>query len=657
MKTDRRVLQQSGRGTWLVRLTLLVLVFVGARFDVSAGTVQVNDAGDSITFQNGLVTAVIDKKSAEVKSIALAGAHNLLSPKGITFDAEAFGVGKNEAGVRGDHYKLVSRGPDQAEIVFTDPNFIFMTAEMHIVMRKDDPGIYEYLVMSHGKGQPAGSVEQLRWVFRGQKGILTHAFASATKQGQMIGDVPDTQQIADATFKLPKDSTYHDPMGRTSDGFPVYSKYDWTDYSEKHLVHGFSSEQEGIWMVQPSMEYYNGGPTKGILTVHGGPVSILEFLGGHFLIRNHTGIELQADQEWKQVIGPWFVYLNKGNGADALWRDAYQRGLQEKAAWPYSWVQESADVYPVKRGTVTGTIVLPTGKAANALVVLGTPDKDWQTQSMRYLFWTRADATGRFAIPKVRPGKYALYASVPGVVGEIKLPGIDVTADKTKDLGALRWNPPRLEHLLWRVGTPDRTTGEFRFGSEPRQFGLWWRYLQEMGTKDLTYVVGQSQPGRDWYYAQSVVPMADGSYFSPRWNVKFTLPTVTPGKLRLTVDLAGAAGGNNRLMVYANGKGIGQITSLNDSGVYRSATLSANFRHNVIEFDSSALHSGENIMSFVLGSNGNWRSGKAESVISTAGSQRPEIPSAGVMYDCIQLESGAVVGDGTCQLAPSLNHS
>jgi rhamnogalacturonan endolyase len=622
--------------------------------------VQVVEGAGAITLQNGLVTAVIDKKRATVVSITLPGGHNLVSRGGVTFDAEAFGKGKNEAGIRGGDGIIMSRGPDVAEVKFIDPNFInLMTAEMHFVMTRGMAGIYEYLVMKHGEGQPVGGVGQLRWVFRGDASLLTHAFASASKQGQMIeGDAfQGARTIADATFSLTKEvgeNVYREPMGHTYDGLPVYSKYDWTDYAENHVVHGFSSDTEGIFMVQPSMEYYNGGPTKGILTVHNGPVAILEFLGGHFLIRNDISIHLTEGQEWQQMIGPWLVYLNKGGSANELWQDAFRRGQEEKAAWPYAWVQEDETLYPRKRGTVSGVLTIPGQKAANALIVLAAPDKDWQVQTMGYEFWTRADANGSFSVTKVRPGSYALYASVPGVVGEVKVTNVNVGADQTTNLGAIQWNPPKRQVLLWRVGTPDRTTAEFRFGSEPRQFGLWWRYMQEMGTRELNYTVGQSDPARDWYYAQSVVPMPDGSYFSPIWNINFNVPNPPPGiPLRLTVDLAGAAGGHNLLDISVNGHAIGQIDSPNDSGIYRSAVRSADFRHNVIEFDSGLLKPGTNKLTFSLEAKGNWRKGPVESIITTDTTAMPEIPSAGVMYDCIQLEAGPITGDGSYKLLPA----
>jgi hypothetical protein len=117
--------------------------------------------------------------------------------------------------------------------------------------------------------------------------------------------------------------------------------------------------------------------------------------------------------------------------------------------------------------------------------------------------------------------------------------------------------------------------------------------------------------------------------------------------MELTIDLAGACGGNNRLHVSVNGKEIGVINSPNDSGIYRSAVKSADFRHHVIEFDPSLIVTGENTVSFSLETRGNWKKGKVDSVITTDTAAMPELPSSGVMYDCIRLESGPVKGDNS----------
>jgi len=645
----------------LVVSALMVSSAIANAQDTTAPDVQIRDDGGSLTLSNGLATAVIDKRKGQVVSIALPGGHNLVSHGGVTFDAEAFGRGKNEAGIRGGDPVIVSKGPDMVEVKFVDPGFInLMAAEMHFVMRRGVPGVYEYLVMRHGPGLPAGEVGQLRWVFRGDARLLTRAYASATKQGQMVEQdaFAGSKFIADATFSLTQDVGQHiytEPVGHTYAGLPVYSKYDWSDYLENHVVHGFSSNTEGIFMVQPSVEYCNGGPAHAVLTVHNGPVCILEFLAGHFLIRDGISDHFTEGEQWQQIVGPWLVYVNKGASPAELWADAWRRGQQEKAQWPYAWVAEDEALYPKNRGTVAGTLRLP-GPLPNALVVLASPEKDWQTQTMGYEFWTRADAAGRFSISKVRPGNYALYASVPGLTGEIKVPDVNVGAGQVTQMGSVPWTAPVRSELLWRLGTPDRSTAEFRFGNEPRQFGLWWQYLKEMGTRDVNFTIGKSDPARDWYYAQCVLPMPDGSLFSPTWNIHFNVAGAPPaGPCVLTVDLAGAAGGSNHLQVAVNGHAVGDINSPNDSGVYRSAVRSANFRHNEIQFDPALLQPGENKISFHIETRGGWKKGAQQaaaaaspdgspaSPIAVAADQMPELPSVGVMYDCVQLEAGPVV--------------
>jgi rhamnogalacturonan endolyase len=265
---------------------------------------------------------------------------------------------------------------------------------------------------------------------------------------------------------------------------------------------------------------------------------------------------------------------------------------------------------------------------------------------MGYEFWTRSDGGGHFTIPKVRPGTYALYASVPGVVGEVKVDNVQVNPDQTTNIGNIQWSPPSRQQLIWRLGVPDRSAGEFRFGDQPRQFGLWWQYMQEMRTRDVNYTIGKSDPKKDWYYAQSVVAMPGVGLFSPRWNINFDMgSTQLTGPVRLTVDLAGTAGERNILHIYLNGREIGQIDSPNDSGIYRDAVKSSDFRHNVIEFDAKNLAQGMNRLTFIIEAG-------SRTVIATAGGSMPEIPSAGVSYDCVQLEAGPITGDGSYKIAP-----
>jgi len=277
-------------------------------------------------------------------------------------------------------------------------------------------------------------------------------------------------------------------------------------------------------------------------------------------------------------------------------------------------------------------------------MVLAQPGTYWHLQGgSNYQFWARAGSDGSFTLPKVRPGSYALFAHVPGVVGIMEQVGITVVAGQTNDLGVIDWNPDRYERRLFRLGTPDLGAGEFRFGSGMRQFGLWWRYLEERGTNDLDFVIGSSVPSNDWYYALSNLPIeitpTNGIWVSPRWNIHFPSDEIPPAPARLSVELAGAIR-DCAFYVFVNGVNICPnpgtgIYTVNDASIYRSAVRSARQQRFEVTFDPGLLTVGTNTISFTVratGSKGNPWSGT-----------KPVIPGAGILFDCVQLEAGALV--------------
>ncbi|KAG9155482.1 hypothetical protein Leryth_009898, partial [Lithospermum erythrorhizon] len=79
-----------------------------------------------------------------------------------------------------------------------------------------------------------------------------------------------------------------------------------------------------------------------------------------------------------------------------------------------------------------------------------------------YQFWTRANSIGHFCIPNIRPGRYSLYAWVPGFIGDYKYTvDINIFPGCRIILGTLTYSPPRSGPTLWEIGTPDRTAAEF----------------------------------------------------------------------------------------------------------------------------------------------------------------------------------------------------
>ena len=287
---------------------------------------------------------------------------------------------------------------------------------------------------------------------------------------------------------------YTQPCGLTSDLHPTWTKYDWSSYqgasNSFRNAWGMSTDQVGLWSILGSAEFINGGPTKLKGAVSGDYMYNDDFEGHGLGTSPNPGAA--AGEVFTKVIGPYFMYANTGTNHLQLWQDAQNMGALMASNWPYAWMNESEQDYPRHRGTVTGTITAKTGEStANPVVILGNADAadgDWIYQGVtNYLFWTTGDANGNFSIPKVRPGNYVLFSYVPGIWGQLQISNIVVLPDQTNNLGVIAWNPPHLQQRLWRVGTPDHTSKEFRFGNLPKQFGLWWRYLNERGNERFEF--------------------------------------------------------------------------------------------------------------------------------------------------------------------------
>jgi rhamnogalacturonan endolyase len=626
------------RASWKTRVVVVALL-VAAVFPAAAQNVTLTDGGTTVTLDNGVVSATFSKSSGNCSSLSRNGGANVLANGGkLYFDANG-STGTNASAYYNftpDAYRVVTNTASLAEIAITDTNLTGFSAELHYAMRTGDSGFYVFIVWRHGAGNPVSMLEQSRTVMRCDPNVFTLAYASTNKFGQMIAPsllAASLPQISDATYKLPLVSSYTNVTGQSDDHYPVYTKYDWAEYTENHAIEGLTSDTTGLWMLFGGSEYFNGGPTRANLILHGTettPLLLWDFHAQHF-----GGVKtyMTANQNWTKLVGPAFVYVNTGASSAELWADAQQRAAAEQAAWPYVWMSEAN--YPVARGVVAGQLHVLGESCSNALLVLAQHGTNWWMQSDGYEFWTRAAADGSFAIPKVRAGNYSLFARVPGIVGEFELTNVTVVAGQTNSVGLQDWTPPRRAQRLWRIGTPDLGAGEFRFGSDMRAYGLWYRYLDEQGTNDLVYRIGSSV-ATNWYYANSVVPLDGGTYLSPNWKVEFVLTNLPPSPVVLTIDLAGGVGGN--LQTKVNGTSLADIVVWGDSCITRSATRSGAPRHHELSFSPGLLQLGTNTVVFSVSKSSTWSGTK------------PTSSGRGVIWDSVQLEAGALV----TQVAPRI---
>ena len=470
-----------------------------------------------------------------------------------------------------------------------DIAYVSSMGELHYVMRDGVNGFYSYFVT----GNMGGAVAEFRTLYRVDPSLFPNDFNMVRS-----GTPPTLAQIQAAT--VIEDSTY-----QLADG-SIYTKYDYCDYVVNDRVHGVYGSNYGLWVIPVSTEALNGGPMKQELMVHvesnTGDATALNMLSAsHF---SAPAVTIPSGK----IFGPWLVYLNTGSSADAK-----ARASIEEAAWPYTWLSNSA--YPTTRYPVQGQLQIADGRSTNgARVVLAQPGGDLYAMGTAYWFSALCDSAGNFSIPQVRPGTYTLYAYATqgDVTDQYQKSGTVVVSNAAVNLGTLTWTPSNYAAKLWTIGTADRKAGEFKLGNQLRSYALF-----KQVPASLTYTIGTSTPANNWYFCQTGVG---------KWTVNFNLSQTYTGNAHLSIAVAGAAQAATA-DVLVNGTSVGTLSFSNDSCVYRSANQGAYYRFVQFDFASSLLHTGANSVVF--------------NMTSCPGAPTP----GGIEYDIVKLEADGTVGN------------
>ena len=143
-----------------------------------------------------------------------------------------------------------------------------------------------------------------------------------------------------------------------------------------------------------------------------------------------------------------------------------------------------------------GSACLRSGRGNGSLVT-------WEHDGNHYEFWNEGAVDGKFVLKNVRAGTYTLHAFADGVLGEFAQTKVTVEAGKDVDLGKLVWEPVRFGKQLWEIGYPDRKGDEFLKGDGANYWKWGWglRYPL-LFPHDVTYTVGSSDWGKDWFFEQ-----------------------------------------------------------------------------------------------------------------------------------------------------------
>jgi rhamnogalacturonan endolyase len=586
----------------------------------AGGAVVITDSGDTVTLENGVVSVKIAKVNADILSLRYK-ALSLVSSGKAYWNV----LGSTPGGVKTEKRGTPSiltvtqdparNGGEMGEIELLFPYKKGTDAEpldiaIRYTLRRGDSGVYGWTILNHSPDYPAFDIEISTVALKLNPQIFDHLTVDSRRNQQMITG-SDWIHGQPLNLKEARRMTTGIRAGQ------VEHKYDYSAMFSETPAYGWSSTTQnvGLWIVNPSLEYINGAPTKIELTGHidlkdvlpADPTLLFVWHGSHY---GGMPISIDAGEQWNKVVGPFLIYCNSGPNPDAMWQDALARAVDEQQAWPYDWAKAPGYASAAERGAVRGRLVVDDpqqagASAANAWVGLAAapyPAVDeekkpftvgWETDGKHYEYWTHADKTGAFTIRNARPGNYVLYAFNDGILGEFSRADVAVESAQTRDLGTLTWTPVRYGRQVWEIGIPNRSAEEFRHGDHYWEWGLYNLYPQEF-PNDVNFIIGRSDWARDWNYAQPPRVDDKGVWHGTTWRITFDQAKVTPGKATLRMALCGTR--DSQIDVAVNGHAIGTTGALPSSGVMHRDGIRGTEIECDLPFDTSLLVAGKNVM-------------------------------------------------------------
>lgn len=516
----------------------------------SAAPVAVTEAADTVTIENGIVVATIKKLNANLVSLRVRGVEMLSAGQGY------WNVYGKTPGLQSTQEKAtpsvtrITQDPHRnggklGEVAILFPykgqsKFEPVDIEIRYALHQGDSGLYGWTLVNHEPEYPAFNIEVSTVCLKLNPAIFdTLAFDAKRQKHMATGE----DWVNGTQLNLKEARMLNTGIHK---GEPEH-KYDYSAIYAETPAYGWASSHRkvGLWVVNPSIEYMNGGPAKAEITGHidvkaklpADPTLLFVWHSPHYGGRN---IQIAAGEKWSKVIGPFLYYFNTGETPDAMWKDAVARAGREQKAWPYAWAEGPGFAHAGERGGVRGHLVVKDpqdakASAAKAWVGLAAAPYpstdpniginlpgmyDWQIDGKYYQYWSRANDAGGFEIRNARPGSYTLYAYTDGVLGEFSKADVQIKAGSSIDLGQLTWTPVRYGRQMWEIGIPNRSAEEFRHGDHYWVWGLPQLYPTEF-PEDVNFVIGKSDFHKDWNYAQPPRPDGKGGWKATTWRIQF----------------------------------------------------------------------------------------------------------------------------------------
>jgi rhamnogalacturonan endolyase len=586
-----------------------------------AGEVTLSQDERIFRISNGGFSATIEKSSARVTSATLGGQELLGSGSGYwsmsASSAESRVSSYGRAGKQTVSINPASNGGERAEVVChfhgigSDGAFPGNT-EIRYAIDRHSNTLYATAIMSHGKGDAPFRIGEGRFVIKLDAGIFDQLTVDRDRN-QIMPTGEDWEAGAPLNLIEARRMTTGVRKGWAE------HKYSYSAMLGEVPAYGWVGTRQpfGVWMINPSVEYIAGGPTKMELTGHldvGGealPTLLNMWHGSHY---GGTSLKLARDETWSKVIGPFAIHFNQGGTPEDRLRAAYRQASAEQAAWPYPWLIH--DEYPsaALRGGISGTLLVDEKRAVSpedgALWVgLTVPEYDimegrassrigWQRDGKHYQYWVKAKPDGTFCLRGVRPGTYVMRAFADGVLGEFELPDLTIEAGASRSIGEIHWKPERAGPTLWEIGIPNRSAAEFHNGDRYWHWGNYLKFKSDF-PKGVNYTVGKSDWRRDWHLCQPLNLSIDGKVLGDStWRVRFPLDQIPAGGTRLRVAFCGSRA-DSRLALLLNGTEMASMT-MPENGVMHRDSHRGMWFERAFDIPPDRLRQGENLLEFRL---------------------------------------------------------
>ncbi|GJC94195.1 rhamnogalacturonate lyase [Colletotrichum higginsianum] len=578
----------------------------------AAAVLNATETSNRLIIANDRLYAAIAKPGGSVVELTLDGHRQgplprlLLHPEGFwtpgnvkpTFELYS---GTDSAGVPYGGVKMSDTYASTGQVL-----------EQYWFLREGETGLHMFSrVAYYNEEKPfLRNLQELRTLFRPNDPMWTHLLTNPTQYAPLPSKDAVAKQVVvqDATWYL--GNTPDDPyVQQEADWFTKYTFQDtWRDIDAYGMYADGSNTADGsaygAWMVFNTRDTYFGGPLHSDLTVDGIYYHFNKGPAGTSILDLHADAAKLADPEWNADFYDDIAHLVPGYVPSA------------------------------KRTTWKLHVDLPAG-ASKPIAVLAQNGIDFQDNvfdTKAYQYWSDIDAQGYATIPRVKEGTYRLTIYADGIFGQYIKDDVQVVAGKVQTTHA-RWREETAGNEVFRIGTPDKSSGEYRHGYardetkplRPEEYRIYWaRYdFPDEFPEGVRFRVGESDPATDLNYVHWAVFGGKGNSIRTdmylgdgnvnNWTLVFDLAEAQVRQKRyatFTVQLAGAktAAGNTdvfnasephsnlRYTVNVNGKDLEPWVipyHQSSSCAVRSSVICYNIANKFV-FDSKLLKAGEN---------------------------------------------------------------